>query len=95
LSRSGNNRTCLGFSYPEIKEKTMQTIKVGNAVEWTWGRSKARGKVEARFTRDVTRTIKGKRIKRKADGQEPAFLIRQTDGARVLKSQSEVEKTDD
>jgi hypothetical protein len=73
----------------------MQTIKVGNAVEWTWGRSKAQGKVEALFTRDVTRKIKGKQIKRKADQKEPAFLIRQKTGARVLKSQSEVEKTDD
>ncbi|MDE1157825.1 MAG: DUF2945 domain-containing protein [Neorhizobium sp.] len=73
----------------------MQTIKTGNAVEWRWGRSKAEGDVEQRFTRDVTRTIKGKTIKRKADRQEPAFLIRQKNGARVLKSQSEVEKTDE
>jgi len=73
----------------------MQTIKVGNTVEWTWGRSKAEGEVEKRFTRDVTRKIKGKAIKRKADAKTPALLIRQKTGARVLKSQSEVEKTDD
>ncbi len=73
----------------------MQTIKVGDAVEWRWGRSRARGTVGKRFTDDVTRQIKGKTIKRKADSGEPAFLIDQADGGRVLKSQSEVKKTDD
>lgn len=73
----------------------MQTIKVGDAVEWRWGRSKAQGTVKRRFTNDVTRQIKGKRITRKADRGEPAFLIGQADGGRVLKSQSEVTKADD
>lgn len=70
----------------------MQTIRVGNEVEWKWGRSKAKGKVAEKFTKDVTRTIKGKSIKRKADRNEPAFLIKQESGDRVIKSQSEVKK---
>lgn len=70
----------------------MQKISVGNTVEWTWGRSKAEGKVAEKFTRDVERRIKGKTIKRKADAEEPAFLVRQEDGDRVLKSQSELRK---
>lgn len=71
----------------------MQKIQVGNEVEWRWGNSKAEGKVTERFTDDVKRRIKGKTIKRKADTKEPAFLIRQEDGDRVLKSQPEVKKT--
>lgn len=71
----------------------MQKIQVGNEVEWRWGSSKAEGKVAQKFTEDVKRRIKGKTIKRKADDKEPAFLIKQEDGDRVLKSQSEVKKT--
>jgi hypothetical protein len=72
----------------------MQKINVGNEVEWKWGRSKAEGKVTRKFTDDVERKIKGKTVKRKADSKEPAFLISQEDGDRVLKSQSELKKTD-
>ncbi|WP_105428662.1 DUF2945 domain-containing protein [Neorhizobium sp. T6_25] len=72
----------------------MQKIEIGNEVAWTWGRSKANGKVARKFTSDVERKIKGKTIKRKADADEPAFLIRQEDGDRVLKSESELRKTD-
>lgn len=72
----------------------MQKINVGNEVVWAWGRSSARGRVERKFTRDVSRTIKGKAIRRKADAGKPAFLIRQRNGSRVLKSQSELRKSD-
>ncbi|RWX78997.1 DUF2945 domain-containing protein [Neorhizobium lilium] len=72
----------------------MQNIKVGNEVEWKWGRGKAEGEVTEKFTKDVERTIKGKTIKRKADAEKPAFLVKQEDGDRVLKSQSELKKTD-
>ncbi|CDZ48879.1 DUF2945 domain-containing protein [Neorhizobium galegae] len=71
----------------------MQKIEIGNEVAWTWGRSEAKGKVARKFTSDVERRIKGKMIKRKADADEPAFLIRQEDGDRVLKSESELRKT--
>ncbi|CDN49160.1 hypothetical protein [Neorhizobium galegae] len=49
----------------------MRKIEIGNEVGWTWGRAEARGKT----------------IKRKADADEPAFLI------SVLQSQSELRKT--
>ncbi|AYD02072.1 DUF2945 domain-containing protein [Neorhizobium sp. NCHU2750] len=70
----------------------MQKIQVGTNVEWTWGRSRAQGKVTRTFTADVTRKIKGKTISRKADRDKPAFLIEQEDGDRVLKSQSEIRR---
>ncbi|SEH21774.1 DUF2945 domain-containing protein [Rhizobium sp. NFR12] len=72
----------------------MQKISVGNEVEWKWGKSKAEGKVAEKFTKDVERKIKGKTIKRKADTDKPAFLVKQEDGDKVLKSQSELKKTD-
>lgn len=68
----------------------MQKIKVGDKVEWTWGAGKAEGTAKERFTSDVERTIKGTKVKRKADKDEPAFLVKQEDGDRVLKSQSEL-----
>jgi len=71
----------------------MQKIEVGNEVAWTWGRSEARGKVTQKFTSDVERRIKGKTIKRKADADAPAFLIKQQDGDRVLKKDAELRKT--
>jgi hypothetical protein len=73
----------------------MQKISVGNEVEWKWGRGKAEGKVAQKFTGDVERKIKGKVIKRKADKGEPAFLVKQEDGDRVLKSQSELRRAHD
>lgn len=44
------------------------------------------------FTEEVTRTIKGKEIKRKASKDEPAYLVEQEDGGRALKSHSELRK---
>ncbi|MEB2845779.1 hypothetical protein GAO09_28880 [Rhizobiales bacterium RZME27] len=73
----------------------MKKLRAGSQVEWTWGANSAEGKVEKTFTADVSRKIKGKVIKRKADKQEPALLIRQKDGGRVLKSRSEVRPAHD
>ena len=66
----------------------------GTKVTWKWGAHQAEGKIAESFTEDVTRTIKGEEIKRKASNEEPAYLIEQEDGGRVLKSHSEVEKAD-
>ena len=65
-------------------------FRKGSTVTWSWGASTATGKVEERFTEEVTRTIKGKQITRKATVTEPAFLIEQEDGDEVLKSSSEL-----
>lgn len=67
-------------------------IREGTQVKWSWGNGQGTGKVVERFTDDVTRTLKGSEIKRKASDDQPAFLIRQEDGDEVLKSISEVEK---
>ncbi|WP_370170244.1 MULTISPECIES: hypervirulence associated TUDOR domain-containing protein [Hyphomonas] len=65
---------------------------IGTKVEWDWGNGTATGKVDERFTDTVTRTIKGNEVKRKATKDDPAYLIKQEDGDRVLKSHSELRK---
>ena len=70
----------------------MTKFRKGAKVTWQWGAHTAHGKIAESFTEDVTRTIKGETITRKASKDEPAYLIEQEDGGRVLKSHSEVER---
>ena len=68
-----------------------KTLRTGASVRWHWGSGTARGRIEEVFLRPVSRTIKGKRIRRNASDARPAYLVRQADGATALKSHSEVE----
>ncbi|WP_112408307.1 MULTISPECIES: DUF2945 domain-containing protein [unclassified Rhizobium] len=68
----------------------MAQFRKGTRVQWTWGSGTAEGKIAQSFTKDVERTIKGVTVKRTASRQEPAYLIEQVDGDRVLKSRSEL-----
>lgn len=65
-------------------------IHIGDTVTWTWGSGTASGTVKERFTDKVTRTIEGSEITRNATDDEPAYLVEQDDGGRVLKSGSEL-----
>ncbi len=67
-----------------------KSIRKGSKVSWKWGAHSAHGKVIERFTKEVTRTIKGTEVTRKATTKEPAYMIEQEDGDRVLKSKSEL-----
>lgn len=69
-----------------------KSYRVGTKVRWKWGGGSATGKVQESFTRRVQRTIDGSEITRNADDDNPAYLIEQDDGDRVLKSHSELEK---
>lgn len=69
------------------------SISVGDTVKWSWGNGTGTGKVVERFTDDVTRTIDGTEVTRNATKDEPAFLIKQEDGDRVLKSVTELSKS--
>ena len=62
----------------------------GSKVKWKWGANDAEGVVVQRFTARVTRTIKGAKVTRDASEAEPAYLVKQEDGDRVLKSASEL-----
>lgn len=68
-------------------------IHIGDRVKWSWGPGTGTGRVVERFTERVTRTIKGSEITRNATEDEPAYMIEQEDGDRVLKSASELETT--
>lgn len=73
----------------------MKPYDVGTKVEWNWGSGTGTGKIAECYTQDVTRTIKGTEVKRKASDDEPAYLIRQDDGDEVLKSHSELTEVDE
>ena len=64
----------------------------GQRVSWNWGGNDACGKIEERFERDVERTIKGTKVTRHGSEENPAYLIRQEDGDRVLKLGSELKE---
>lgn len=65
-------------------------FRKGSKVRWQWGSGMATGKIVERFIKPVSRTIKGTEVKRDASAKEPAYLIEQEDGDRVLKSRSEL-----
>lgn len=65
---------------------------VGSTVSWSWGQGTATGTVAQVFTKRVQRTIKGAKVVRNASEAKPAYLVEQDDGAKALKSHSELEK---
>ena len=67
------------------------SFRSGQYVTWKWGKGTAEGKIEQRFEHEITRTLGGSEITRKASADNPAYLIKQDDGAEVLKSGSELE----
>lgn len=71
----------------------MKHYAVNTEVEWEWGNGSATGNIREKFTSDVERTIKGSSVKREASDSDPAYLIEQNDGSKVLKSHSEITKS--
>lgn len=69
-----------------------KSYAVNTKVEWDWGNGTGEGKVSEVFTEKVTRTIKGNEVTRNASEDDPAYLIEQDGGNRVLKSHGEVRK---
>ncbi len=63
-------------------------------VQWDWGNGTAKGQIAERFEREVTRTLQGSEITRNGSEDNPAYLIKQDDGAKVLKLGSEIEAQD-
>ncbi|AYA37003.1 DUF2945 domain-containing protein [Hymenobacter oligotrophus] len=66
-------------------------MRKGTRVSWKYGTGSAVGKIEQSFKEPVTRTIKGADITRHGTPDNPAFLIVQENGDRVLKLKSEVQ----
>ena len=67
-------------------------MKKDETVHWKWGQSEAEGKIEEKFEKPVSKTIKGSRVKRNASEEKPAYLVEQDNGNKVLKSESELKK---
>jgi hypothetical protein len=67
------------------------SFRKGQTVHWNWGSGTAEGKVAERFDRRVQRTLKGAKIVRNGSKDNPAYLIEQGDGDKVLKLGSELE----
>jgi Hypervirulence associated proteins TUDOR domain len=65
-------------------------FKAGSRVKWKWGANTAEGVIRKSFTHRIERTIKGSTVTRDADRRNPAYLIEQDDGDKVLKSHSEL-----
>jgi len=84
--------TATAFSRSFNGRSRMTTYRKGTKVSWKWGNGKGEGKVAESFTENVERKIDGSTIKRKASKDEPAYLIEQEDGGKVLKSHSELDK---
>ncbi|MDM4016221.1 hypervirulence associated TUDOR domain-containing protein [Roseiconus lacunae] len=69
-----------------------QKFQVKQHVQWKHGANVAEGQITEAFKEKVTRTIKGNEVTRNATEDNPAYLIEQEDGDRVLKSESELSK---
>ncbi|RZK99302.1 MAG: DUF2945 domain-containing protein [Hymenobacter sp.] len=65
-------------------------MRKGTQVSWKYGTGTATGKVESVHKESVTRKIKGSDITRNGSADDPALLIVQENGDRVLKLKSEV-----
>ncbi|MCM4154594.1 DUF2945 domain-containing protein [Gramella sp. AN32] len=69
-------------------------IRKGTKVKWKWGNGTAEGEVTATYSKKITKTIKGSEITREGEEGNKALYIKQEDGSRVLKLESEVSKAD-
>ena len=65
-------------------------MRTGTTVSWKYGTGTATGKIESVHKEPVTRTIKGAEIHRNGSADDPAFVIVQANGSRVLKLKSEL-----
>ena len=70
----------------------MSGLRQGSAVKWKFGAGEATGMVLEVIEKRVSRTLKGKRITRNGTSDNPAVLLEQADGDRVLKLSSELER---
>ena len=67
--------------------------QTNSKVEWDWGDGTAEGYVREVFREKVTRTLDGAEVTRNGSQDDPAYIIEQQDGDKVLKLHSEVRKS--
>lgn len=83
----------MALTFKNTGNNAMKHYAVNTEVEWEWGNGCATGNIREKFNSDVERTIKGSSVKREASDSDPAYLIEQDDGSKVLKSHSELKKS--
>ena len=66
------------------------SFQANQYVKWNWGNGEGCGQIEERFEREVTRTLQGTEVTKDGDEDNPAYLIKQDDGDKVLKRGSEL-----
>mgnify|MGYP001059934518 CR=1 FL=1 len=62
----------------------------GDDVSWEWGQGTASGTIVDIYYESITRTLQGTEVTRNGTEDNPAYLIEQEDGDKVLKLQSEL-----
>ena len=77
-------------THPEFLRTIMTAFEKGDKVEWNWGGGTASGSVTEIHTKEVEITTKGTTVKRNGSEENPAYIIEQDDGTKVLKSESEL-----
>ena len=70
----------------------MKSYDIGTRVTWAWGNGEGKGKVQEVHHKSLTRKIKDTEVTRHGTDDNPAYLIEQEDGDKVIKLHSEVEK---
>lgn len=70
--------------------RSLEPFAQGDRVKWKWGAHWAEGVVREVHTGRVELTIKGSRIVRNGEADNPAYLIVQDNEARALKKHSEL-----
>ena len=73
-----------------MKEKDFP-ISVGSAVQWKWMGRFISGSVKEIYSNSVSKTIKGKLIKRHGSEENPAYLVESVSGNLALKLHSELQ----
>jgi hypothetical protein len=70
-----------------------KAYQTNTKVQWNWGDGTAEGYVREVFREKITKNIKGSQVTRNGSADDPAYLIEQADGGKVLKLHSEVRKS--
>ena len=73
-----------------LNTKPLIPMRKGTTVTWKYGTGTATGKIEEVHKESVTKKIKGSDITRNGTADNPAFVIVQENGDKVVKLQSEV-----
>ncbi len=69
-------------------------MRKGTKVSWKYGTGTATGKIESVHKESITRKLKGHDITRNGSADDPALVIVQDNGDKVVKLQSEVKAAD-